>query len=181
MAKIKAILVCGLSALMLFGCGQKSAMPTPQSSHPQSLSPERVNYQTKRVRQNTPPQTHPGHRYQSRAQTTAKHLANLAAKVPHVRDATAITAGNYTIVGIDVDPRLDRGRVGTVKYSVAQALKKDPRGTHALVTADTDLVQRVRELSNDVAKGKPISGIINELADIAGRIAPQSSRTVPSR
>lgn len=181
MAKIKALLVCGLSAFMLFGCGQKSAMPTPQSSHPQSLSPERVKYQTKRVRQNMPPQTHPSHQYQRGPQTTAKHLAKLASKVPHVRHATAISAGRYTIVGIDVDPHLDRGRVGTVKYSVAQALKKDPRGANALVTADTDLVQRVRELSNEMAKGKPISGIINELADIAGRIAPQSSRTVPSR
>lgn len=108
---------------------------------------------------------------------TADRLANLATRVPGVSQATVIVVGPYTLVGIDVNKKLDRGRVGTIKYSVAQALKKDPRGKNALITADVDIVQRLRELNQEIARGKPMSGIMDELAEIAGRIAPQPSNT----
>ncbi len=44
------------------------------------------------------------------------------------------------------------------------------------MTADPDLVQRIRELSDDINKGRPISGLADELAEIAGRISPQPSK-----
>lgn len=82
-------------------------------------------------------------------------------------------------MGINLDPTLDRGRAGTIKYSVAQALHEDPQGANALVTADPDLVQRIRELADHINKGRPISGLADELADIAGRISPQPSKQTP--
>lgn len=177
---LKTLLIGSISALMLLGCNQKSAMQPPRVNHPESISTGRDHPQSRtplqRVRENTPSQKQAQQNRQQNPQTTAKHLANIATRIPHVKHATAIAAGNYTIVGIDVDSKLDRGRVGSVKYAVAEALKKDPRGAHALVTADADLVQRIRELSDEMAKGKPLSGMMDELADIAGRIAPQSSK-----
>ena len=77
-----------------------------------------------------------------------------------------------------MEQTLDRSRVGTLKYAVAQALKEDPQGANALVTADTDIVQRLREMNGDLRRGRPIQGITEELADIAGRIVPQPSREV---
>ncbi|HLR41015.1 MAG TPA: YhcN/YlaJ family sporulation lipoprotein, partial [Virgibacillus sp.] len=58
----------------------------------------------------------------------ADHLANVAGDVPNVKDATAVVAGPYAVVGIDVDKDLDRSRVGTIKYSVTEALQHDPYG-----------------------------------------------------
>lgn len=110
-----------------------------------------------------------------RMNKTANRLATIATRVPGVSRAIAIVVGPYTIVGIDVNKKLDRARVGTIKYAVAQALKKDPQGKRALVTADVDLVQRLREINKDLMNGKPIAGIMDELAEIAGRIAPQPS------
>ena len=40
------------------------------------------------------------------------------------------------------------------------------------VTADADTVTRIRNIADDIAAGKPISGFINELNEIAGRITP---------
>ncbi|MBS4198817.1 YhcN/YlaJ family sporulation lipoprotein [Bacillus sp. FJAT-49732] len=104
----------------------------------------------------------------------ANHLANLAAGIPNVNGATAVVLGNIAIVGIDVDANIDRSKVGTIKYSVAESLKHDPQGAGALVVADPDINTRLKEIKNDMAAGKPVQGIMNELSDIVGRIIPDA-------
>ncbi|MBJ6363138.1 YhcN/YlaJ family sporulation lipoprotein [Paenibacillus sp. MAHUQ-46] len=108
------------------------------------------------------------------------HLEALAESVPGVNRAHCVIMGNRAVVGIDVDEHLERSRVGTIKYSVAEAFRKDPYGIHALVTADMDLSGRLKEIGADVRRGRPISGFAEEMADIIGRIVPQTPRnTVP--
>ncbi|TJY43395.1 YhcN/YlaJ family sporulation lipoprotein [Cohnella pontilimi] len=102
----------------------------------------------------------------------AAHLAQLARGVRGVNDANCVVFGRFAIVGIDVDPKMDRSRVGTIKYAVAEAFRKDPYGANAMVTADIDLAQRIREISADVQRGRPVAGFAEELADIVGRIMP---------
>jgi YhcN/YlaJ family sporulation lipoprotein len=105
-------------------------------------------------------------------------LEKLAESVPHVNHANCVVIGNTAIVGINVDGNLERARVGTIKYSVAEALRRDPVGIHAIVTADIDISNRLREMSTDIRNGKPISGFAQELGDIFGRIIPQLPRDV---
>ncbi|HLR15077.1 MAG TPA: YhcN/YlaJ family sporulation lipoprotein [Bacillota bacterium] len=102
----------------------------------------------------------------------AAHLAQLANRVPDVNEATAIIAGPYAIVAIDVDETLERERVGTVKYSVSEALYKDPYGKSAVVIADADLIERFRQMGQQISDGFPIQGIVDELAAIVGRYMP---------
>lgn len=106
-------------------------------------------------------------------QEISKRLVNLASSIPNVNDATAIVLGKYAIVGIDVNKNLERSEVGSIKYSVAESLKNDPHGARAVVIADPDLTARLREVSIDIQNGEPIQGIMNELADIAGRMMPE--------
>lgn len=106
-------------------------------------------------------------------QQISKRLVALATSIPSVNDATAVVIGRYAIVGIDVNSKLDRSQVGTIKYSVAESLKKDPYGANAVVVADADTTQRLREISADIQKGRPIRGIMEELADVAGRLMPE--------
>jgi YhcN/YlaJ family sporulation lipoprotein len=80
---------------------------------------------------------------------------------------------NVAVVGIDVDGTLTRSRVGNIKYSVAEAIRKDPRGVKALVTADMDISSRLAEMGRHISKGHPVSGFASEMADIIGRIIPQ--------
>lgn len=103
----------------------------------------------------------------------ADYLAGLASDIPHVKNATAVVAGDYAIIGIDIDKDLDRSKVGSIKYSVTESIKHDPQGAGAIVVADPDLNARLNEIREDMSAGKPIQGIINELADITGRVMPE--------
>ncbi|GGJ87035.1 putative lipoprotein YlaJ [Lentibacillus kapialis] len=105
-------------------------------------------------------------------QEIASHLANVAGDVPDVKDATSVVAGPYAVVGIDVDKDLDRSRVGTIKYSVLEAMHEDPYGKTAVVVADGDVVQRLRTMGNKIAQGYPVQGFIDELSAIVGRYMP---------
>lgn len=102
----------------------------------------------------------------------ADRLANVANDVPSVNDATAIVAGPYTVVGIDVDKDLDRSRVGTIKYSVAEALQHDPYGKTAVVVADADVMERIRGMGDKISQGHPVQGVVDELSAIVGRYMP---------
>ncbi|WP_274363287.1 YhcN/YlaJ family sporulation lipoprotein [Paenibacillus thermotolerans] len=105
-----------------------------------------------------------------------RRLTALAKSVPDVKDATCVVLGNTAIVGIDVAGNVDRSRVGTIKYAVAEALRKDPYGVNAVVTADMDLNYRLQEIGADIRAGRPVAGFAEELADIVGRIIPQLPR-----
>ncbi|MEK3887107.1 YhcN/YlaJ family sporulation lipoprotein [Bacillus sp. FSL K6-3431] len=102
----------------------------------------------------------------------AEYLSNLAAGIPDVNNATAVVIGNFAMVGIDVEANLDRSKVGSIKYSVAESLKHDPHGAGAMVIADPDLYARLTEIGDDIRNGKPVEGFMNELSDIAGRLMP---------
>jgi len=103
----------------------------------------------------------------------ASRLANIAVDVPNVNDAAAIVAGPYTVVGIDVDKDLDRSRVGTIKYSVTEALYHDPYGKTAVVVADADVTERIRGMANKISQGHPVQGVVDEIAAIVGRYMPE--------
>lgn len=169
-AFIRLIGLFSLTAGLLFGCA-------PENSAPKEVSPktQKISY-TQRVKQ-----TVPAPQYNKSTADVSNRLEQIAKQMPHVKDATAVSLGKYSVVGLDLDQNLDRGQVGTVKYSVAEALHKDPVGARALVTADTDLVQRIRNINKDIRDGKPVSSVLQELAGIAERIAPQPTKVVPKQ
>lgn len=101
------------------------------------------------------------------------HFEQLALRVPGVNGAHCVVINKLAVVGIDVDGALTRSRVGSVKYSVAEAIRKDPKGMRVLVTADMDLNSRLAEMGKHISKGHPVSGFASEMADIIGRIIPQ--------
>ncbi|WP_232698352.1 YhcN/YlaJ family sporulation lipoprotein [Brevibacillus daliensis] len=150
------------------GTVSKSAQKQ-MGAHPQAPRTQRVE-QT----QPTPIQ------YQD-SQAKSQHLVHLAKSVKNVKNATAVVLGDYAIVAIDVDDKLDRPEVGVIKYSVAEALKADPQGARAMVTADADIRQRVVEVQEDMRKGRGFAGIMEELADITGRLMPQLPKDVQER
>ena len=108
----------------------------------------------------------------------AQHLEQLAEGVDGVEKAHCVIVGNTAIVGVDVRGDLERSRVGTIKYSVAEAFRKDPYGVDALVTADVDIANRLNEIGEDIRSGRPVAGFAEELADIIGRLIPQLPRDV---
>lgn len=148
-----------MSFLFLIGC--------QQNEEDQSLSTEQENNRIVQVEDSDPAKKqNPTNRQIS------THLANIASDVPNVNDATSIVAGPYAVVGINVDKDLDRSRVGTIKYSVLEALQNDPYGKTAVVVADGDVVERLRKMGNKINQGHPVQGVVDELSAIVGRYMP---------
>lgn len=112
------------------------------------------------------------------AADTATRLEFLAKSIPDVQDAKCVLIGNTAIVGLTVDPAMDRSRVNTIKYSVAEAFRKDPAGINAFVTADMGLGERIRHVREDIANGRPFAGFAQELGDLISRVAPQLPRDI---
>ncbi|HJV45670.1 MAG TPA: YhcN/YlaJ family sporulation lipoprotein [Bacillota bacterium] len=165
-----------LSALLLvsvFFTGCQLGRPN------ETKQPARQGTQVQQVQR--VPQTAKENEFNQSPVATASRLVEIADKVPNVQRSTAIVFGKTAVVGIDVNGKLDRARVGTIKYTVAQALKKDPQGASAIVTADPDIVQRVKEMNEEVRKGRPIAGFAQELADITGRLMPQLPKDISEK
>jgi YhcN/YlaJ family sporulation lipoprotein len=155
------LIILFLSCLLLVvGCQQKDSNSLADK--------EQRNNQFVNVK-NSDPRESPDLRYNEMAQ----HLAELASDVPNVNDAAAVVAGPYAVVGIDVDKDLDRSRVGTIKYSVVEALQHDPYGKTAVVVADADVMERLRGMGNKISQGHPVYGFVDELSAIVGRYMPE--------
>ncbi|GGC80268.1 putative lipoprotein YlaJ [Thalassobacillus devorans] len=144
------------------------ALTACQNDDPETLQQERDGTEPLMVKDSDPIE-----KEDRSNQEIAQHLAKLATEVPNVHDATAIVLGPYVVVGIDVDKELDRSRVGTIKYSVGESLKHDPYGKQAVVVADADGVERIRQLNNKLQEGHPVQAISEELSAIVGRYMPE--------
>jgi YhcN/YlaJ family sporulation lipoprotein len=165
MIQLRLISIAFLLLFFAVGCSQ-----APKNGVASSPS---TNHSGIKVQQIAPPKLEIK---DSRA--VADHLEKLASSIPRVQSAHCVVVGNTAVVGINVSPELDRSKVGTVKYAVAEALRKDPFGVNAIVTADMDLDQRLRDIRDNVRGGRPISGFAEQMADIIGRIMPQLPRDV---
>ncbi|GAE91789.1 lipoprotein [Gracilibacillus boraciitolerans JCM 21714] len=77
------------------------------------------------------------------------------------------------MVSIDVNEDLNRSQVGSIKYSVLEALEHDPFGQKAIIIADADLHKRIQAIGNKLQEGHPIEAITEELANITGRWMPE--------
>ncbi|WMT42420.1 YhcN/YlaJ family sporulation lipoprotein [Paenibacillus sp. D2_2] len=173
-----------LTASLLTSCqtASKKASPSPKNqsentTRTQSVQrhgPKGLSNTTGKAAQNNKSNTGKatGKNQQKNRQA---HLESLAKQVPGVKGAHCVIMGKTAVVGIDVDGNLERARVGGIKYTVAEALRKDPQGTGAIVTADMDLSHRIAEIGKKTSAGHPISGFATEMADIIGRIVPQMS------
>lgn len=163
-----------LTALMLTGCSTTSenASPSPQN---QTENTPRIQSTNQNGASNI---TGLSKKEEINRQT---HLEELVKHVEGVKGAHCVVLGNTAVVAIDVEGNLERARVGSIKYTVAETLRKDPQGANAIVTADLDLSHRISEIGQKIKEGHPISGFATELADIMGRIVPQLPKDTKPR
>ncbi|PWU68987.1 MULTISPECIES: YhcN/YlaJ family sporulation lipoprotein [Gracilibacillus] len=106
-------------------------------------------------------------------QDKAKYLANVASQVPDVNDATALITNRGVIISIDVNEDLDRSEVGSIKFSVLEAIQHDPYGENAIIVADPDMHERLKGIGDKIQQGHPIEAITEELSNITGRLIPE--------
>lgn len=145
--------------LFLFGCQSGNNTTSPPSGN--------QNQNLIHVKNSNPDEQE-----QLRNEDIATHLSNVAGQIQGVNDAASVVIGPYAVVGIDIDENLDRQRVGSIKYTVAETLRSDPYGKTAVVVADADMMERFRGMGDEIQNGRPVKGVIEELAEIVNRYIP---------
>ncbi|MFC4767318.1 YhcN/YlaJ family sporulation lipoprotein [Effusibacillus consociatus] len=108
------------------------------------------------------------------ASQQADHIAQVLIRIPGVERAYVLLTGRLCLVGVDLKSDISGSKIDTVKYSVKEAAERTGPGYKAVVTADVDTVTRIRELSNGVRSGRPISSFADEIADILSRLFPET-------
>jgi len=111
------------------------------------------------------------------ADRVAACLAKEAVKVKGVNKAYVVvdTTGGRAdaYVGVNLTPDVKGSETDKVKNEVERRLKAaEPRLATVSVTSDPDLVKRIRDLASSIAKGKPVSGLADEIKELARRIRP---------
>jgi YhcN/YlaJ family sporulation lipoprotein len=166
---MRTLLIIIIGLFVFAGC---SRMTPKGAAPPQNQSPN-GNLHAQ--------QTAPENNAKLTSQQIVTHLEQLATSIPNVQHAHCVILGKTAVVGIDVKEDLPRSRVDNIKYSVAEALRKDPYGVNAIVTADMDLDHRLKNIRQEIMKGRPIAGFADEIGKIIGRIMPQLPRDINSK
>ncbi|ADI00864.1 MAG TPA: YhcN/YlaJ family sporulation lipoprotein [Syntrophothermus lipocalidus] len=108
----------------------------------------------------------------------ADKLSNQAVKVEGVENATVILQGQgkriNAIVGLMVKKGQGNKEEKKVMDEVANRLTQaDPRIKRVQVTADPDLVAKIRAIAKKVADGKPVSQLQGDINEVSRRIPPR--------
>lgn len=147
-------ILIGLLAFSLFGCTNTQV---PRQQADPNVEVEQSSFRSDKIMNN---------------KDVADHLANIASNVPMVTDAASLVAGPFAVVAVDIDETVERQEAGRIKYSVLEAMEHDPYGRSAVVIADADVLERLKEMGRSVQEGEPVQGIIEELSTIVGRYVP---------
>lgn len=104
----------------------------------------------------------------------AKKIANAAAKQKEVDSAACVITGNTAMIGVQFNAQYKGDLTNAIKKQVEKRVKDaDNKITRVVVTADPDMVSRLKEIFVDIGKGRPISGFAEELNEMINRINPR--------
>jgi len=102
-------------------------------------------------------------------------IANEVEKVPGVENATVLINNNTAYIGIDLDEAIEDRQITVIKDRIVSKVKDmEARITTVYVSADTDVVGRLKGYAQKVRDGNPISGMFEEIEDMFRRTVPSS-------
>lgn len=103
----------------------------------------------------------------------ADRIAESITKMEEINSATVVLAENRAWVGVDLKAQSTNEVTDNVKEEITRMVKSaDSSIDTVYVTADADTVTRLRNMARDIGEGRPVSGFMNQLEQIAKRVAP---------
>jgi YhcN/YlaJ family sporulation lipoprotein len=106
----------------------------------------------------------------------ADQLRDIANAVPGVNSSYVVVVTNLALVGIDLRDTMTAAQTEDLKKRVSDTITtRDPRIRQVLVTADPNLVTRLRNLGDRITRGEPISGVWDELTKMLQQLKPVTS------
>lgn len=103
----------------------------------------------------------------------SKEIARDIAKEKDIESASCVITGDTALVGLQFDKQYKGDVTDAVKKSVEKRVKEhEPSIKRVAVTADPDVLSRIKTMATDIEKGKPLSGFTTEIEEILRRINP---------
>lgn len=103
----------------------------------------------------------------------SRRIADRVEDIQGVNKAYVLISGDTAIVGVDMDNNAEGQVTSDLKQRIERAVKRvDNDIDNVSVTADPDLLTRIRNMFEDMDNGNPIEGFADEFQEILRRITP---------
>ncbi len=107
------------------------------------------------------------------ARSKAQRIANAVAKERNIDSASCVITGDTALVGVQFEKQYKGDLTNAIKKSVEKRVRDiEPDIDNVVVTADPDLLSRIKTIASDIENGKPLSGFTEEIEEIIRRINP---------
>jgi YhcN/YlaJ family sporulation lipoprotein len=109
--------------------------------------------------------------------SVADEIVRIVNAMQGVKGSYAVVLGNVAMVGVDLKDRLSGEQEDQLKTRIATEVERQiPNLAEVWVSADPDLVVRIRSLADRIARGEPISGFMDEVTELLQKLQPEASR-----
>lgn len=103
----------------------------------------------------------------------SKVISEKLTEIDGIKNATVIITGNTALIGVDIPADTQDDKIKELKNKVESTTKNaDKVIDNVAITADADIVTRIKNMGKDITDGKPISGFGEEIEEIIKRITP---------
>ncbi len=108
--------------------------------------------------------------YNANVNDEADRMANVAARVSGVNNATVVLFGRTAYVALDLQDKVQKAKSTQVENKVYRALKKFTTNRYTIsITSDADLFGRLRDIGDGVRSGTPIDQYRNNFRTFDNR------------
>jgi YhcN/YlaJ family sporulation lipoprotein len=109
----------------------------------------------------------------AQAKEAAKRISDEVTKLSEVENATTAVVGNTALIGVNFASQYKGQMTTRIKDMVSERAKKAaPSIKNVAVTADPDLLTRIKSISSKLETGGGANGISTEFSEIVNRIKP---------
>ena len=103
----------------------------------------------------------------------ARKIADRVEDIEGINRAYVLISGDTAIVGVNMDNEAEGQITRDLKDRIERVVKKvDNDIDNVSITADPDLLTRIRNMFEDIDEGNPIEGFANQFEEILRRITP---------
>ncbi|QNO13463.1 YhcN/YlaJ family sporulation lipoprotein [Alkalicella caledoniensis] len=160
--------------------------PVPGQPGTQQVPQQNPNWNAPGTTPGLPNQNVPNNDQAGLTQGTqvAERIADMVTDMEDVERATAVVMGNVAIIGVRMDggnaqPRRgNRDNAGQreMEQEISRNVENEMNEINeAIVTTDPQIIERVENMSRNIAQGRPITDNFDELAEIVRRMAPTTN------
>ena len=167
---VLSIALLFVSCLIFTGCGNSNTQQTPPANNNQTDTQN--NKDTNNTDNNMAENTNGNSDLSARAEKIADAVVN---DVAQVKDARTVISEKIAYVSVAIEKTADTAESAALKDEITQVVKKtDTEIETVYVMEDPNTFTRMKEIGEDIANGKPISGFVEELENLFVRVTPSA-------